>query len=303
MVTRIIFILFSSAFLFGSMVSMVDAEYDKSAQTIKITQDMKDWIGTHFDRKVKGEHLSVSEIEFQEGRFYLKVLSGNRKVLRRMVKSAAEAKEMLKEINNGDPLINYIDKIIKKQRGADTGKGEKEATGQDVSKKDKIQTKESKKADAKPKQETRVTECDTLAAEPFDPGRITAGVSWGELDADSAIKACSQAIEAEPDSARLQYQYGRSLHKKDQYADAIKWYRKAVEQGYAAAQSNLGFLYANGNGVPRDYGEAEKWWRKAAEQGDVKAKKAACFARGKRSDSTSGAASGVPLHSEKRVKS
>ena len=123
MVTRIIFILFSSAFLFGSMVSMVDAEYDKSAQTIKITQDMKDWIGTHFDRKVTGEYISVSEIEFQEGRFYLKVLSGNRKVLRRMVKSAAEAKEMLKEINNGGPLINYIDKIIETQHGADKKPG------------------------------------------------------------------------------------------------------------------------------------------------------------------------------------
>lgn len=66
---------------------------------------------------------------------------------------------------------------------------------------------------------------DKLAASPLDPGRITAGVSWKEFDASSAKQACSQAVEAEPDSARLQFQYGRSLHKRRQYADAMKWYR------------------------------------------------------------------------------
>ena len=30
---------------------------------------------------------------------------------------------------------------------------------------------------------------------------------------------------------------------------AVKWYRKAADQGYAEAQSNLGELYANGQGV------------------------------------------------------
>ena len=52
---------------------------------------------------------------------------------------------------------------------------------------------------------------------------------------------------------------------------AVKWYRKAAVQGYAAAQYNLGFMYLNGTGVPQVYAEAEKWYRKAAEQGDVDA--------------------------------
>ena len=51
------------------------------------------------------------------------------------------------------------------------------------------------------------------------------------------------------------------------YQEAGKWYRLAAEQGYAAAQSNLGVRYTNGEGVPQDYQEAVKWYRIAAEQG------------------------------------
>ena len=50
------------------------------------------------------------------------------------------------------------------------------------------------------------------------------------------------------------------------YAEAVKWYRKAAEQGDAEAQFNLGLMYADGEGVPKDYAEAVKWYRKAAEQ-------------------------------------
>ena len=48
---------------------------------------------------------------------------------------------------------------------------------------------------------------------------------------------------------------------------AVKWYRKAAEQGYAPAQFNLGNMYDNGEGVTQDYKQAVKWYRKAAEQG------------------------------------
>ena len=35
--------------------------------------------------------------------------------------------------------------------------------------------------------------------------------------------------------------------------EEVKWYRKAAEQGYADAQHNLGYCYANGMGVTKDY--------------------------------------------------
>ena len=37
--------------------------------------------------------------------------------------------------------------------------------------------------------------------------------------------------------------------------------------GFAYAQYNLGVMYDNGQGVQQDYKEAVKWYRKAAEQG------------------------------------
>jgi len=51
------------------------------------------------------------------------------------------------------------------------------------------------------------------------------------------------------------------------YAEAVKWYRLAANQGLAAAQFNLGLKYYNGEGVPQDYAEAVKWHQLAANQG------------------------------------
>jgi hypothetical protein len=62
--------------------------------------------------------------------------------------------------------------------------------------------------------------------------------------------------------------YERGQGVNQDYAKAVKWYRKAAEQGSASSQSNLGSMYFNGQGVTQNYVKAVKWWRKAAEQGD-----------------------------------
>jgi hypothetical protein len=51
--------------------------------------------------------------------------------------------------------------------------------------------------------------------------------------------------------------------------EAVKWWRKAAEHGYASAQNNLGICYRDGAGVAKDEVEAVAWYRKAAEQGDA----------------------------------
>ncbi len=43
--------------------------------------------------------------------------------------------------------------------------------------------------------------------------------------------------------------------------------RTCAEQGDARVQTDLGFMYANGDGVPQDDVEAVRWFRLAAEQG------------------------------------
>jgi len=65
------------------------------------------------------------------------------------------------------------------------------------------------------------------------------------------------------------YQEGKGIPQD--YAEALKWFRKAAVQGNALGQSNLGLMYAEGKGIPQDYAEALKWFRKAAVQGDAQA--------------------------------
>lgn len=62
---------------------------------------------------------------------------------------------------------------------------------------------------------------------------------------------------------------GVQLYKKEHYTEAIKYFEKAAEQGYALAQSYLGWCYEEGKGVKQDYTQAVSWYRKAAEQGDA----------------------------------
>ena len=77
-------------------------------------------------------------------------------------------------------------------------------------------------------------------------------------------KAAEQGHKQAQDSLGTMYQNGDGVEKN--YAEAMSWYRKAAEQGYANAQNNLGERYQYGTGVERDYATAIQWYRKAAEQ-------------------------------------
>jgi TPR repeat protein len=66
-------------------------------------------------------------------------------------------------------------------------------------------------------------------------------------------------------------------------AEAVKWLRKAAEQNDAMAQLNLGYCYDHGDGVAKDYAEAIKWYRKAAAQNLAQAQHnlGGCYAVGR----------------------
>jgi TPR repeat protein len=55
----------------------------------------------------------------------------------------------------------------------------------------------------------------------------------------------------------------------DSNQEKVAWYQKAAEQGYAQAQTNLGYYYQNGIGVEKDEKEAVRLYRLAAEQGNA----------------------------------
>ncbi|MBI4626967.1 MAG: sel1 repeat family protein [Verrucomicrobia bacterium] len=51
-------------------------------------------------------------------------------------------------------------------------------------------------------------------------------------------------------------------------AGAVKWFRKAAEQGNITAQGNLGSMYGNGTGVAKDAVEGLAWSNIAASSGE-----------------------------------
>jgi len=77
--------------------------------------------------------------------------------------------------------------------------------------------------------------------------------------------------QAEAGVAGAQINLGKWHSAKTNHVEAIKWFRKAAEQGDAEGQRCLGWMYSNGEGVPQDYAEAITWFRRAAEQGDAAA--------------------------------
>ena len=54
---------------------------------------------------------------------------------------------------------------------------------------------------------------------------------------------------------------------RQNYAEALRCFRKAAELGIPDAAGTIGWMYEHGTGVRQDYGEAAKWYRMAAEQG------------------------------------
>jgi TPR repeat protein len=93
-------------------------------------------------------------------------------------------------------------------------------------------------------------------------------------------------LEVDPHHTEAQFNLGNMYYmgegvEKDA-VQAVHWYQKAAEQGYAKAQTNLGNMYywhqkaeqeydMEGSGVEKDAVQAVNWYRKAAEQGCVDA--------------------------------
>ena len=82
----------------------------------------------------------------------------------------------------------------------------------------------------------------------------------------------ARVVAGDPDAQfNLGYQYNTGQGVPQDYAEAVRWYRLAADQGVARAQTNLGVMYDNGDGVPQDDAEAVRLWRLAADQGHASA--------------------------------
>jgi hypothetical protein len=62
----------------------------------------------------------------------------------------------------------------------------------------------------------------------------------------------------------------QAAYNRGDYATALRLIKPLATQGNADAQTNLGFMYDTGLGVPKDDKEAVKWYRLAAAQGNAR---------------------------------
>ena len=77
-------------------------------------------------------------------------------------------------------------------------------------------------------------------------------------------KAADQGHVVAQTSLGIMYDFGKGVLEND--AEAVKWFLKAAQQGEALAQHNLALMYEEGTGVPQSYLKAQDWYIKAANQ-------------------------------------
>lgn len=112
-------------------------------------------------------------------------------------------------------------------------------------------------------------ECDRLAANPDDPGRVGSGVPFDKIDGLAAVSACRSAAQTDSGQPRLLYQLGRALDFQKDFGGAVSAYEEAAAGGYSPALNALGSLYEGGFGLPKDEAKAAMLYRQAAEAGYV----------------------------------
>jgi TPR repeat protein len=99
--------------------------------------------------------------------------------------------------------------------------------------------------------------------------KFATGTGGLPKDPEEAVRWISAAAEGGSPRAQtklgLMYAQGQGLTKDP--TQAVVWYQRAADQNYAVAQNNLGVMYAQGLGVPKDTTEAYKWLSLSGKRG------------------------------------
>lgn len=119
--------------------------------------------------------------------------------------------------------------------------------------------------------ETPIDEAGEPAPEMLD-ARTVAG--FDDLPDDVGSVALREAA-ADGDAMAL-YVVGEALAAEARagdgdLAEALKWYERSAERGFAPAQYRTGNFYEKGFGAERDFTTAKTWYQLAAEQGNASA--------------------------------
>ena len=94
---------------------------------------------------------------------------------------------------------------------------------------------------------------------------------WDKAPGNAAKGRALAEHSAAAGSCFGQIVLGNCYYTAKDDAEAVRLYRLAADQGFAAAQKNLGVMFASGRGVQKDNVEAVRLYRLAAAQGHVQA--------------------------------
>lgn len=116
-----------------------------------------------------------------------------------------------------------------------------------------------------------VTDCDRLAADPWDARRVVQPQAPLATNAGAAVEACRQAVAVQPDEPRLRFQLGRALLFHGLTGEAVTELSRAAETSYAAAAFHLGLAYDRESWSGHDTAAARSHYRNGAELGHAQA--------------------------------
>jgi hypothetical protein len=118
----------------------------------------------------------------------------------------------------------------------------------------------------------------------FEEKSYVNGIPCGGASAELGVgEKCSElklfferwAQKAEQCDPEAQELLGLTFSKSSAtWNEAVKWFKKAAEQGYAPAQFELGIRYEYGEGVLQDFVLAHMWYNISASKGYSKARSA-----------------------------
>lgn len=109
-----------------------------------------------------------------------------------------------------------------------------------------------------------VTECDIQASHGRDPGHVADPVSSSTMDKPAAIAACQEAVAADPENPRLNYQLGRAYGYSNRGEEAMPYRLKAVEADYPQSLFVIGYLYYSGRTIEQNTCMAYELWQRGA---------------------------------------
>lgn len=109
-----------------------------------------------------------------------------------------------------------------------------------------------------------VTDCDNLAAHARDPGHVGSPVTSATMDKEAAIAACLEAVSADPDNPRLNYQLARAYGYSGRGEEAMPYRLRSLEADYPQSTFVIGYIKMLGQTIDPDTCGAFKLWTRSA---------------------------------------